>query len=241
MNAIFLAILLTCSVMLSGCSRRNRPSGEKVPEKIGELMLRIENATVDENILTLDYKVSNRFEFDIWVCQDIDIYGGFDVETRITPGALQIKLCFDLECNLIFYRSVFAKYRLLKPGESNSGTILLSLPVRNASPVYDFNEDRTKYRRTVLNRVVFEVGYINGEDINKALEFAKRDKQNIPSGNILVGAPEMREEIIDGQLCKFAIVPQVWEGLVKEKSVKVVVTEVEVPCLTVGETRETRN
>lgn len=229
-TSICLITSLICSVMLGGCSRRAQPPEEETAESIGKRMIHIDDFTVTNKALTLDYKVSNPFEYDIWVCEDIDLHGGYDVETRITPGALQIKLCFNLECNLIFYKSVFAKYRLLKPGESNSGIILLSLPVRNDSPVYFFDENRTRYRRTILNRADFEVGYINGEDINKALELAKRDKQNIPSGSILVGVPEIREEIIDGQLRKFVIVPHIWEGLTEEKSAKVVITDVEIPC-----------
>jgi len=194
-------------------------------------MIHIDNFTMTDKTLTLDYKVSNPFEYDIWVCEDIDINGEYDVETRISPGTLNIKLCFNLECNVYLYNLVFAKYRLLKPGESHSGKILLSLPVRNASPVYAFTENRTEFRRTILNRAVFEVGYLKGEVIDRFLEIMRQVRLNYPSAKKAVNRPEIKEEIIGGQSRKFALVPHVWQdGLDKEKSAKVVITNIEIPC-----------
>ena len=86
--------------MLGGCSRRAQPPEEETAESIGKRMIHIENFTVTDKALTLDYKVSNPFGYDIWVCEDIDIPGTYHVETRISPGTLNIKLCFNLECNV---------------------------------------------------------------------------------------------------------------------------------------------
>ncbi|MHC4679934.1 MAG: hypothetical protein ACYTEK_14685 [Planctomycetota bacterium] len=195
-------------------------------------MIHIENFTVSDKGLTLDYKVSNPFEYDIWVCEDIDINSGYDVETRISPGTLSIKLCFNLECNVYLYNLVFAKYRLLKPGECHSGKILLSLPVKNASPVYHFAKHRTELRRTTLNRAVFEVGYLKGEVIDLALEIMRLVRLDDPNAKKADNMPEIKEEMVGGQSRKFALVPHVWsDGLVEEKSAKVIISDVDIPCL----------
>ncbi len=222
--------LVACSIFLSACRPRNPAYEEEASKERGKRMIRIENVAVAEKTLTLNYQVSNPFKYDIWVCEDVDIYGNYDVETRITPGTLHIRLCFHLECNLVFEMGVFAKYRRLLPGESHSGKILLNLPIRNASPVYRFDEDRTKYKQVLLQRAVFEVGYMEGRDINAALEMVKRIKRDIPDANNIVNMPKVRDEIADGQSHTFAYVPHIWPGLSREISAKVVITDVAIPC-----------
>jgi len=218
--------------MLGGCSRRAQPPVEETAESIGKRMIHIDNFTVTDEALALDYTVSNPFEYDIWVCEDIDINGTYDVETRISPGTLNIRLCFNLECNVYLYALVFAKYRLLKPGQSHSGKILLDLPVKNASPVYHFAKDRTELRRITSNRAVFEVGYLKGEVIDRFLEIQRLIRLNDPSAKKSVDWPEIKEETIGEQSQKFALTPHVWsDGLTKEKSAKVVITDIEIPCL----------
>jgi len=229
-TSICLTTSLICSVMSGGCSRRAQPPEEETAESIGQRMIHVENFTVTDKALTLDYRVSNPFGYDIWVCEDIDIHGRYDVETRISPGTLNIKLCFNLECNVYLYRSVFAKYSLLEPGESHSGRILLSLPVRNASPVYGFAENRTELRQTVLNRAVFEVGYLKGEVVDRTIEIMRLVRLDDPNAKKADNMPEIKEEMIEGLSRKVAIVPQSWQEIDKEKCAKVVITDVEIPC-----------
>jgi hypothetical protein len=219
MTTIIYIFLLVSSVFLSGCRQRSQPSEEKAPEKKACLMLEIENLAVTEKALTLDYRVSNHFGYGIWVCEDIDVDYEYHVETRIDAETVWIKLRFNLESNVMPYEAVLAKYRLLLPGESYSGRILLDLPIRNASPVYDFNEDRKKHEQIVLQRAVFEVGYFRGDSIY---------------GSILIQdnqiEPRIEEEIEDGQSRKFLYFTELWPGISEEKSAKVDITDVNIPC-----------
>jgi len=226
---ICLTTALICYLMLGGCSRRPPPAEDATAESIGERMIHIENFSVTEKTLMLDYKVSNPFEYDIWVCEDIDITGKYEVETRISPGTLRIKLCFNLESNVFIYNQVFAKYRLLMPGESHSGKIHLNLPVKSASPVYVFSEIRKELKREILTRAIFEVGYLKGEVINKTLEIMKLVRLDDPSAKKADNMPEIKEEIINGQSCKLILAPYYWQGLSEEKSAEVVITDVEIP------------
>lgn len=236
MTKIFYVFLLFCFVLLSGCRQRSQPSEKEAPEKKVCQMIKIENLTVTEKALTLDYQVSNPFEDDIWVCEDIDIYSRHDVETRIDAETVWIKLRSNLETNILREIAALAKYRLLSPGESHSGQILLNLPIRNASHVYDFDERRKEHKQIVLNRLVFEVGYFEGELVNRISEAQEKSKCGMSSEELqnTQFVPRIKEEIQDGQSHKFLYCENYWPVLSKEKSAKVVVTDDDIPCSVVA-------
>ncbi len=232
MTTVLYIFLLVSSVFLSGCRQRSQPSEEKAPEKKACLMLEIENLTVTEKALTLDYQVSNHFGYGIWVCEDIDVDRRYHVETRIDAETVWIKLRSNLESNVMPYEAALAKYRLLLPGESYSGKILLNLPIRNASPVYEFYEDRKKHKQIVLQRAVFEVGYFGGESINLFFDAVEKRRREIPIEELqnIQFEPRIEEEIEDGQSRKFLYFTELWPSIREEKFAKVDITDVNILC-----------
>lgn len=224
MSMIIYIFLLVSSVFLTGC--RRAPDSEECR------MLEIENLTVAEKTLTLDYRVSNPFEQDIWVCEDIDDYSIDHVETRIDAETVWIKLHSNLECNVSLEIGLLAKYRLLSPGESYSGKILLNLPITNASPVYHFDEDHKKHKQVFLQRAVFEVGYFEGKHINRISVTMEKIKRKMPIEDLQNTQFNFRieEEIKDSQSRKFLYWEHTWPVGSREKSAKVVVTDVDIPC-----------
>ena len=221
--------LLACSVFFSGCRWGKQADIDKTTEKVPYPLIQIENLTVTEKALTLDYQVSNPLAYDIWVCEDIDIYGRYDVETRIDAETVWIKLCFNLECNVYLLQAVYAKYRRLSPGESHSERILLNLPVRNASPVYEFHENRKKHKQVVLHRAVFELGYLEGDLENVLLESIYKGKRD-PTNEQLHYEWLMLGYIQNARSRNTIYLPDYWPGLSMEKSAEVVVTDVNIPC-----------
>ncbi len=192
-------------------------------------MLHIKNFTVTEKALTLDYQVSNPFAYDIWICEDIDIDGRYNVETRVNAETVRIKLRFNLECNILLEEGVIAKYHRLSPGESHSGKILLNLPIANASPVYDFGDFGKKHKQIVVHRAVFEVGYFERDLLNilsERIEKGKRDPTNVN----FYSEALMLEEIQQAHSHNTVYLPHLWSGQRKEKSVRAVVTDVDIPC-----------
>ena len=146
MTTIFCVILLACSVLWSGCRNEEKESR----------MIKIEKLALTEKTLTLDFQVSNPFTYEIWICEDIDVRGKYEVETRIDAGTVWIRLRGYLESNVTMYVPVVCKYRRLLPGEPYLGRILLNLPIRNASPVYEFGEDH-KRRKQIDCPLLFEI------------------------------------------------------------------------------------
>jgi len=215
-------ILFACSVLLNGCRQRSHPSK-------AFHMIKVQNIEVTEKTLTLDYQVSNPFAHDIWICEDIDINGRYDAETRVNAETVRIKLCFNLECNILLEEGIMAKYLRLSPGESHSGRILLNLPIANASPVYDFHEDRKIHKQVVLQSVVFEVGYFEEDLLNMLSDSIEKGKRE-PTNEELYVEALMLEEIQQAHSHNTVYLPHLWSGLRMEKSAKVIITDVNIPC-----------
>jgi len=230
MSMVICIFLLAISVFLGGCRWGSQGPKHMTQKKTTCRMIKIENLTVTEESLTLDYQVTNPFTDDIWICEDIDVRGKYDVETRIDAEMVWIKLRFDLDCNLSLWRAVLFKYRRLEPGESYSGKILLNLPIVNASPVYYFGEFGKKKKQVVLHHAVFEVGYFEGDLFNMVSERIDRGKRDT-TGNIgLQIEASMMEAIEHCQSRNTVYLPHLWSGESIEKCAKVLVTDVDIPC-----------
>lgn len=234
MTTILYIFLLVTSVFLSGCCRARQVPEDQATDNEEYRILQIKNLTMTETTLTLDYQVSNPFAYDIWICEDIDIDGRYNVETRVNAETVRIKLRFNLECNILLEEGVMAKYRRLSRGESHSGKILLNLPIENASPVYDFGEFGKKHKQIVLHHAVFEVGYFEGDLLNILSERIEKGKLDPTNVNFYSEAL-MLEEIQQAHSHNTVYLPHLWSGLRMEKSAEVVVTDVDIPCSVVVE------
>ncbi|MHC4511920.1 MAG: hypothetical protein ACYTAO_23735 [Planctomycetota bacterium] len=140
-----------------------------------------------------------------------------------------MRLKFKLRSNILRNPLAIGEYLRLAPGDSHSGRMVLELPVRNASPVYVFHEDGKSHKQVILHRLVFEVGYFEGpviDDVAERVEKAKRDP-NLRETEI---EPVIVEEIQDGQPRRLLRPNQIWPGLAWEKSAKVAVANVDIPC-----------
>ena len=244
MSMIIYIFLLVSSVFLSGCHPSHPESQlpqEEAADNEESRMIQIENLTVTEKALTLDYHVSNPFTHDIRICQDIDTEGKYDVETRIDAETVWIRLRLDCVTEHTAVRGpvAIAKYLRLPPGESHSGRILLDLPIRNASPAYDlrFWERRKKRKEIVLHHAVFEVGYF-GPKWNKFFDSkSERIKQEpikskptvIRSFYYLSFNPFITEETLDGKL-REVIYVQPWSSVRNQECAQVLITDVDIPC-----------
>ncbi len=163
MNTNFYTFLLVCSVLLGGCGHARQSPEDLAREKKPPEMIQIQNLTLTDKTLTLDYRVSNPFEEGIWVCYDIWVHGKQDVQdvtTRIDGETVWIELSFNIESEGTYFVDprAIAKYVRLRPGESFSGRILLDLPIGDYSR--EPGERPKEHKQIVLHRAVFEIGYL---------------------------------------------------------------------------------
>ena len=165
---------------------------------------------------------------NIWVCDDIDVYGEFNVETRIEKEILFIKLRFNLPRSDLLVQAVVAKYRRLQPGAIHKGKVSLELPIGNASPVYNFGE-LEKENTVELHHAVFEVGYFT-EDLVKMISDDIKKGNEDPNDEDAYLMAFLLEGIDQKDSSDVAYIPHLWTGKTSEKVLKVDITNIRVPC-----------
>ena len=245
MNTTLYTLLLACSVFLSSCCRAKQSPEALAPEKKPPQMIQIRNLTLTDGTLTLDYRVLNPFEDDIWACYDLWVHGERDVQntaTRIDGETVRIKLRFNRESvgGAVFRDPLaIAKYVRLSPGESCSGRILRNLPIKDY--VSEWGAEHTEHKAVVLHRAVFEIGYIAkfGPEWDEIIASwaDKFEKEGIkPKPKVggwiyyLPVNPLITEETLDGQLRKVMYLEEYTSLVEKEEYAEVAVTDVAIPC-----------
>lgn len=204
-------------------------------------MIQIENLTVTDNTLTLDYRVSNPFQDDIRVCHDRAVYGKQDVQhakTRIHGETVWIMLGDNVISGGFPNPLPVAKYVRLAPGESYSGKILLDLPIRDQSPDLWSQRRGKEHREAVLGRAVFEVDYRepNSNQYFDSVSERRKMKGTEPKLTVvgpyyyLSHSPTITEETVDGKLREVIYVEHSGAPPKNEESAQVVITDVAIPC-----------
>lgn len=235
-------LLLVFSVFTSGCSHIGGVPKDRPLKTDMSNMIKIKEVTLTDETLNVVYEVVNPFEDDIRICQDINVYGGQHVATRIHGEEVFLKLHINLEHENAFWEpQPVAKYFRLRPGETHSGRILLKLPIENTSPVKFFRDDRKKLKQVYLNRCVLEVGYFGTKTNRVFVELPKLAKKMGIEGGITIDergwhhlpiSPFITEENQDGQSREVVYIRAPWDEMcVGEKVVKAAFTVVDMPCL----------
>jgi len=204
-------------------------------------MIQIQNLSLADKTLTLDYRVSNPFEEAIWVCYDTWVHGEQDVQntsTTIDGETVRIKLHFSTERDPGFSDPpAIAKYVRLRPGESHSGRIVRNLPTKDY--VHEWRAERKEHEEIVLHRAVFEVGYFapKRNDLLDSLSEKFKEESTKPKPKVLgpyhiyflPDSPLITEETLDGQLREVMYTKRT--SLVqKEESAQVLITDVNISC-----------
>jgi hypothetical protein len=185
-------------------------------------MVQIQRFSVGEDVLTVDYQVTNPFSYDIWICEDTLVFDPYHAaETRTTADSLTIRLRLDTEIHS-FTEEVLAKYRRLSPKQSFSGTLILELPIRNFWALHGFRDLGKVREPVILHRAAFEVGYFEGDLLEMLSE-------SVEEGHTIL------LELQSRQTESAAYIPPSWMGLLKQKSVRVFVNDIDIPCSVVAD------
>lgn len=259
--------LLVCSVLMGSCSRTKQAedlSTEKKqlkeiqevviqekepPKQIREAMgsdkepppmIQIQNFSLTDKTLTFDYRLSNPFKDDIWVCYDVSVYGKQDVQhayTIIDGETVRIRLRCNFN-NFIGFKNPpsVAKYIRLQPGESCSGRIVRNLPIKDS--IRKWREIRKEHKEIILSRAIFEVGYF-GSKWNKFLDSWPERFKNKPIKPelrtdglyyYLSISPLITEETMDSQLREVMYLEEIDPFRRNEEFKEVVLNDVAIPC-----------
>jgi len=197
-------------------SESPQEQGVEAKEKAKSAMIEVKDFAVTKTNLELGYCLKNPFSHEIWAADPLSVkmvLYGLSPETRIVGDTLHIDFRVDVPSGVAI-ESVFAVYRRLPPGQSRYGTVLLKLPVVDNSIEYADKVILPEWEKEALvHRVVFEIGYFNGDlpaALSKGLEYSHRWQPEYDDPNVV-------------------FVPHWWKDLNLEQSTQVTIENVEVP------------
>jgi|GEM_PF-4583197 len=222
MRTIACVFFLVCSFCLTGCCRCEQNSADKTGRNKDDGMIQIRKFSVGEDILTVEYRVTSPFSYDIWICEDTDVCYPHQAETRIAGEKLTIRLRLDTDLDFLT-ENVLSKYRRLSAGRSYSGTLNLELPIRNFWVVRGFQGMLKERRLVILHRAAFEVGYFEGDllkVISETMEKGRADPDFTP----------YLEDAKHKNTHDTAYLTYRWRGLRRQKSAIVFINDVDIPC-----------
>ena len=243
MTVVTCIVLLICMTIVNGCASGEKtrgPTGSPpqvssgpieqagaAPENERFQLLEVERFSLGEEKLRLDYRVTNIFPCDIWVCTSYSYISDQDsewsVETEIIEGTFWIRRRGHLEDDGSLYINSMARkavYCRLPAGQSRCDTVLLPLPV--ASRPF-LRAGQLPIWPIALTRVVLEVGYFK-DDLPAFLSQWQGGARMLPE------RPD-RPSSGDAACALITHFPRRdrWEGLDWEQAVQVVVPDVNVP------------
>jgi len=231
---IYLALLIPL-IGVNGCRPPERafswpqtspPSPAYYPESVTDL-LTIEDCDLTDAALVLKYRVANTFPHDIWICATQGFFDGEDSlvsqDVRITDGMLWIQRRANVQQNCLITGQAFAGYRRLSPGQARSYTIVLPRPIQSFSVFYATHEE---FSEVVLNRIVLQVGYFEGDLLSLIRKYSLQSEQN-PRGALTFSLNWHKSDP------SVILVPYLyndkWDGLTFEKSISAIIPDVAIP------------
>ncbi|MBP7051354.1 MAG: hypothetical protein KBE65_10100 [Phycisphaerae bacterium] len=220
-----LMAILSLVMVAHGCSSRDRHlASPDATEKAAPGLLAVERFSLAEGNLRLDYRVTNIFPHDIWVCVSTNHRAGQEsrssIDAEICGGTLEVRRRGDLEqAGLVDSLQIFAVYCRLHPGESRSDAVIEPLPVRSHTlRAVGFPTDPV-----VLRRIVLDVGYF-GEDLRDLIPIWEQNGPKKTRRNVYLAC--MRDP---NTAYISYIEPQRWDHLHLEHATRAIVSDVNVP------------
>jgi len=156
-------------------SRSNAESNND-PNNYEEKVVTIELNKLDVNDtnLELQYKIKNNTDHDVWICDDIHVYGKLDCEVYLAEDeqSLLVRRRLDVPTAVVWVQVPYGRYVLLRSGQERTESLSLAVPVR---PRCLFASGRATSDHA--RRLVLEIGFYNEdlpEMIRDILEMAEK-------------------------------------------------------------------
>jgi len=155
--AEILLLLWLCT--FSGQTMESETRNGTVPNRsVGAVKIVVRQMEVGEQVLALDFDVTNDSETEIWVCESTGVDELLEYEVFLDEDGrtLVIRKRMVVPTNRTSYAPVKGRYVRLGPGETRRESISLDLPVR---PAVRFADVLPGEGRRELRRLVLEIGF----------------------------------------------------------------------------------
>ena len=165
-------------------------------------MIKILRVEISKTNLSFDYIVENKFPYEIWICDDFNIYGSSNPVTKVEKDAILVSKRLRLPINVLLEEEVVARYFRLASGKTHTGRITMELPIDNYSPLFSEDDNSGKTVIGECNHAILEIGYFSENLQSKLSDRIRRGETN--------------DQVLIGHL---------WEELEKEKTLKAYIDE----------------
>ncbi len=191
--------ILGLMIFIYGCESKNDDNNN---HKQGDLsdMLKIDSCEIFSDKLVISYVLENTYNYDIWICEGINGVGKADIGRKGKVIFLRLFSSLPYDENLLYYISPLAYYSQLSANSYAKRTISIDLPITSLSM---FDSDDIK--RMSASRLIFQIGFITTDDVNKLGVWAKKD------------------------LNEMLIVPVICDVKIDEKIIKVEMDDLKIP------------
>lgn len=133
-------------------------------------MLKIDSCEIFSDKLVISYTIENTYDYDIWICEGINSVGKADIGRKGKDIYLRFFSSLPYDEESLIYAPPLAYYSKLSPNSSTEKTISIDLPITSLS-IFDSD----KIKRMDASRLIFQVGFITADDVNKLGIWAKKD------------------------------------------------------------------
>ena len=171
---------------LSFCILLSTGTQAKSDNNAGTPTITITKLNIINESFELRYEIKNGSDKDIWICNEVDIdnlchFEAYLAEDRQT---LVIRRRLDVPIVGIFRDQPCGRYMRLRAGQSQTESLLLSLPVR-CIPVFN-SPDHTN-STVYVKRLTLDIGYYRGDlpaMVLHLLEGAEEDRRESHYSNL---------------------------------------------------------
>lgn len=136
------------------------PANDEVEDT--PITLALTKLDVNDTNFDLGWKITNNTDHDIWVCEGVNVRPGirdFEVYMSKDDQTLIIRRRFDLPITGILERSLTGRYVRLRPGQDQTESLSLTVPVRQ-SGLFEREQGNAEY----AERLALETGFYD-EDL----------------------------------------------------------------------------
>lgn len=116
---------------------------------------------VNDTNLELSYKIKNKADHEVWICDDVSAYTDLRFEVYLSEDeqSLVVRRRHNVPTILQWGQWPYARYVLLRPGQERNESLSLRVPVR-PTPLFASEYGTSDHAR----RLVLEIGFYN-EDL----------------------------------------------------------------------------
>jgi len=141
-------------------TKAERGSDPDVKNKVNDVKIAVNELNINDKALELRYTIRNDSKKDIWICDNVDVWGNWDFEVYLAEDGLTLLIRRRLDVPFQVWAELpCGRYVRLRPGEERVESLFLSLPVYRRSVFWGGRGGRRSQGTEYAIRLDIEIGF----------------------------------------------------------------------------------